>query len=296
MTPSYQQDTQSILEAIKRELPHLSGQQQKIGLFLLEHSEVLGLLSISELATRAEVSESTIIRFCRALGYKGFLEFSRSVQRVVEKEISHAGYFRDSLDAERAAPLQKVSKTLVETDLANLTRLSQNFPSESVRLVVEHMLRCERISILGRMSAYPLTIYFEQLLSKITDKVEILSNSEVIQAATVARMNENSLVFCIAFPRYPRTIVQLAAIAKSKGATVIGITNNELSPIAQYSDVLLPMPVSIVSYIDLVTPVMTLINVICTEFGHAQHDTTERRLRDYDAIVSDVFFWKKNTL
>ncbi len=296
MTPSYRQDTQGILEAIKRELPRLSGQQQKIGLFLLEHSEVLGLLSISELALRAEVSESTIIRFCRALGYKGFLEFSRSVQRVVEKEISHAGYFRDSLDAERTAPLQKVSKTLVETDLANLTRLSQNFPAESVKTVVEHMLRCGQISILGRMSAYPLTIYFEQLLSKITDKVEILSNSEVIQAATVARMNENSLVFCIAFPRYPRTIVQLAAIAKAKGATVVGITNNELSPIAQYSDVLLPMPVSIVSYIDLVTPVMTLINVICAEFGHAQHDMTEHRLRDYDAIVSDVFFWKKNTL
>lgn len=296
MTPTYQQNTQSILEAIKRELPGLSGQQQKIGLFLLEHSEVLGLLSISELANRAEVSESTVIRFCRALGYKGFLEFSRSVQRVVEKEISHAGYFRDSLDAERAAPLQKVSQTLVETDLANLTRLSQQFPSENVKAAVEHMLRCKRITILGRMSAYPLTIYFEQLLAKITDKVEILSNSEVIQASTVAKMDADSLVFCIAFPRYPRTIVQLAAIARQKGATVVGITNNELSPIAQYSDVLLPLPVSIVSYIDLVTPVMTLINVICAEFGHARHDITERHLSEYDAIVADVFFWKKNTL
>lgn len=296
MCPDCRQDTHGILEAIKRELPGLSGQQQRVGLFLLDHPEVLGLISISELAARADVSESTVIRFCRAMGYKGFLEFSRSVQRVVEKEISHAGYFRESLDAERAAPLQKVSRTLVETDLANLTRLSQNFPSESVKNTVEQMLRCKKISILGRMSAYPLTIYFEQLLSKITDKVEILSNSEVIQASTVAKMDADNLVFCIAFPRYPRTIIQLAALAKEKGAAVIGITNNELSPVARHADILFPVPVSIVSYIDLMTPVMTLINVICTEFGHAQHALTEEHLNAYDAIVADVFFWKKNIL
>lgn len=296
MCPTFRQDTHGILEAIRRDLPGLSGRQQRVGLFLLEHPEVLGLISISELADRAGVSESTVLRFCRALGYKGFLEFSRSVQRAVEKEISHAGYFRQSLDAERAAPLHKVSQTLVDTDLANLTRLSRNFPSESVKKTVEHMLRCKKIGILGRMSAYPLTVYFEQLLSKITDKMESLGNSEVIQASTVAKMNADNLVFCIAFPRYPRTIVQLAALAAEKGATVIGITTNELSPVAEHADVLFPVPVSIVSYIDLLTPVMTLINVICTEFGHAQHALTEKHLNAYDAVAAHVFFRKNNIL
>ena len=85
---------QKLLDEIKTAIPTLPALQKKVGIFICEHPQMLGLLSLSEFAERIGVSRPTVSRFCRSLGYKGFLEFSRSVQRVIEDDISHAGFFR----------------------------------------------------------------------------------------------------------------------------------------------------------------------------------------------------------
>lgn len=285
---------QDILEEIRNALPELTASQKKVGIFICEHPQVLGLLSLEDFAKRINVSPPTVTRFCNALGYKGFLEFSRSTQRVVEKEISHAGLFRHAFArSTQSAAINSVVQEVVERDARAMLALLDTYPAESIERCVAAMRNAAAIGIVGRMSAYPLAVYFEQLLAKICDKVCPLSGSEVTQAATVSRMDETSLLFCIAFPRYAKAPVALARQAKQRNAFVVALTNSEFSPLAPVSDILFTLDVNIVSYIDLMGPVMSLINILCVEFAHAQYDATEQRLSDYDALVEAEFFLKE---
>lgn len=284
---------QKLLDEIKRAIPTLPALQKNVGIFICEHPQTLGLLSLSEFAERIGVSRPTVSRFCRSLGYKGFLEFSRSVQRVIEHDISHAGFFRHAY-AQNVGSGGGVAHAVVERDMINMHKLLNNLPAEAISRCVSRMRECLSISVVGRMSAYPFAVYFEQLLTKISDKVHSLSGSDVMQAAAISRLNERSLVFCIAFPRYSRVALDLAAQAKRRKAVVVGITNSEFSPLAPLSDILFTLDVDIVSYIDLMGPVMALINILCVEFGHAQYDATEQRLRDYDALVEESFFLRNS--
>lgn len=281
---------QNILDEIRAVIPSCPPQQRKVGIFICEHPEVLGLLSLAEFAERIGVSRPTITRFCRALGYGGFLDFSRSVQRVIEKEISHAGFFRHAYAQNAANPARGTAQAVVERDMLNMHRLLNNYPAETVAACVARMRAASTISVMGRMSAYPLAVYFEQLLTKISAKVVPLTGSEVMQAAAISRMDAGSLVFCVAFPRYARATIELAQEAKARGATLVGITNSEFSPLAACSDILFTLDVEIVSYIDLMGPVMALMNVLCVEFGHAQYEETEASLRRYDRLVESAFF------
>ncbi|WP_427822763.1 MurR/RpiR family transcriptional regulator [Desulfovibrio sp. SGI.169] len=280
---------QKLLDEIRRAIPGLPTLQKKVGIFICEHPQTLGLLSLSEFADRIGVSRPTVSRFCRSLGYRGFLEFSRSVQRVIEDDISHAGFFRHAY-AQNDAAAGGVAHAVVERDMINMHKLLNSLPAEAISRCVRQMGECASISVVGRMSAYPFAVYFEQLLTKISDKVRSLSGSDVMQAAAISRLNERSLVFCLAFPRYSRVALDLAAQAKRRKAVVVGITNSEFSPLAPLSDILFTLDVDIVSYIDLMGPVMALINILCVEFGHAQYSATEQRLRDYDALVEESFF------
>ena len=139
------------------------------------------------------------------------------------------------------------------------------------------------------MSAYPLAIYFEQLLTKITPKLAPLSGSGVMQAATISRMDKNSLVFCIAFPRYPRAVLELAKGADSKKAVIVAITDSDSSPLAEFANLIFTVDVGIFSYIDLMGSAFTLINAICMEFGLAQGLASEHSLTKYDRAVAGPF-------
>lgn len=284
-----------ILDKIRAVIPTCPAQQRKVGIFICEHPEVLGLLSLADFAERIGVSRPTVTRFCRALGYAGFLEFSRSVQRVIEKEISHAGFFRHAYAQNAADPARGgTAQAVVERDMLNMHKLLSNYPAENIQACVARMCAASSISVLGRMSAYPLAVYFEQLLAKISARVVPLSGSEVMQAAALSRMDGESLVFCLAFPRYARATIELAREAKERGAALVGITNSEFSPLAALSDILFTLDVEIVSYIDLMGPVMALINVLCVEFGQAQYEETEASLRRYDRLVESAFFLPGN--
>src|SRR4051794_5189351 len=54
-------------------LPEMPGGMAKVGTLLLEDPALPLRLSITELAERAGTSPATVTRFCRAIGYTGYL-------------------------------------------------------------------------------------------------------------------------------------------------------------------------------------------------------------------------------
>ncbi|MFW6381292.1 MAG: MurR/RpiR family transcriptional regulator, partial [Bacillota bacterium] len=53
----------------------LTPAEKKIADYVLENARKVIYLSVSELAEKTEVGDSTIIRFCRSIGLKGYQEF-----------------------------------------------------------------------------------------------------------------------------------------------------------------------------------------------------------------------------
>lgn len=281
---------QDALNEIREALPGMTSQQRKIGAYFCDHPETIGVLSLGEFVEKIGTSAPTMSRFCQALGYGGFLDFSRAMQTLRNNEISHATFFHNTrIHRNKSKDPAGMARALIKKEMANLDRLLENYPVEKVAECVSLMKQSATMSIIGDMSAYPATIYFEQLLSKITPKLIPMSGPSVIQAAAISRLDKSSLVFCMAFPRYPKAVVELSRDAAQKGATIVAITDNELSPLVEISNIFLPVEVDLFSYIDLFGAVFALINVICMEFGLAQGLPSEHSLSRYDRTVAGTY-------
>ncbi len=213
------------------------------------------------------------------------------MQSLKQNEISHASYFHNArIRNERGSQPGDLARNMMEKDTANVRKLLDSYPEEKISRCVTLMRESSAMAIIGRMSAFPPAVYFEQLLSKVTPKLIPMHGAEVVQAAALSRLDKKSLVFSMAFPRYPKTTLELTRAAAERGATIIAITNRGFSPLAEISRILFPLDVEIFSYIDLFGPVFALINVICMEFSLAQSDQSEKNLAKYDGVVADVFF------
>lgn len=290
---------QDALDEIREAIPKTTPQQQKVGIYFCEHPETLGVLSLSDFALKIGTSGPTVNRFCRTLGYNGFLDFSRAMQTIRNNEISHAAYFHNArIRNARTSERGRMARMLLEKEVANIQRLAENYPAEKIASCVALMKQSSSINIIGKMSAYPAAVYFEQLLSKITPKLVPMSGSDVMQAAAISRIDKNSVVFCIAFPRYPRAVVEMSREISQKGAAMIAITDDKQSPLAEICNLLFTVDVEIFSYIDLFGPVFAIINTICLEFSLEQSAPSEKSLVKYDKVVANSFLisGRKNSL
>src|SRR3569832_1976329 len=64
-----------LLDAIRTRLDSLSKSERKVALAVLDDPASTITENISALAKSAQVSEPTVVRFCRAIGYDGWHEF-----------------------------------------------------------------------------------------------------------------------------------------------------------------------------------------------------------------------------
>ena len=92
-------------------------------------------------------------------------------------------------------------------------------------------------------------------------------------------------VIVIAFPRYPRLTVKLAALAREQKTKIIGLTNNVLSPIAPFCDVGFYIETQVTSFMDPFGAPITTIHALIAEFSQRDMVLTKRRLRDYEEIA-----------
>ena len=65
----------SCKETIKGRMHLLTNTEGKIANYVLEHYDEVLNYNISELAENAGVSDASVVRFCKNLGYKGYQDF-----------------------------------------------------------------------------------------------------------------------------------------------------------------------------------------------------------------------------
>ena len=74
-----------IISQIDSHLADLRPSEQRVARFVLGRPTVVVEMSIADLAERADVSEPTIMRFCKAIGCMGFMDFKLSLARDLER-------------------------------------------------------------------------------------------------------------------------------------------------------------------------------------------------------------------
>ena len=107
----------TVLYQIERQQKQFSDSELKVARFVLSDAQQILRMSIAELARRVLVSEPTVIRFCRRLGYSGFRAFkdeliaqSGNVDSVLHQKITE----HDPVSEAAAKVLESCTRTLLD--------------------------------------------------------------------------------------------------------------------------------------------------------------------------------------
>ena len=78
------------IKQILTKVDALNGAQKRLGHYLQNDSTALLHSNVNDLAQAVGVSNSTVVRFAKSLGYKGFPEFKREIQKEMRRKLRAA--------------------------------------------------------------------------------------------------------------------------------------------------------------------------------------------------------------
>jgi DNA-binding MurR/RpiR family transcriptional regulator len=286
-------------EQIVARMDDFTPRQRVFAEYILQNPESLAFLSIRDLAQKAGVSQATIVRFCTNLGYEGYAQLAREVQQAIQVELGNVGRFHMARQMHResgAGEPRSTFERIVAQESENLLGLSANIKIADFYRCLEMMEEADRFCIVGCLSSANLASFFGDMLGKVTPQVDVLRGHQVMTSNILRRMGPQSLMFLIAFPRYPRQTVQLGELAAARGARIVAITNSHISPVVPLADLVFLLPVGIPSFVDAYAAPIVFINALVTEFSERIPEQAQAALGDYDRYASrlDLFLYSGN--
>lgn len=121
----------------------------RIAKYILEHIDELENVSISDLARKCYVSNSSISRFCRAIGLQDYNELRNQVAKYqVEHPYTVAHKFRypgEDADEPYSAYVDQI--------IANLTSMKNSVDSKEIDALISDIFRYEKVSAFGYLQS-----------------------------------------------------------------------------------------------------------------------------------------------
>ena len=216
---------------IQEKLESLSKMERKTAECMAENQDKLIYASITELAELAGTSEATVTRVCTKLGYSGFQALKVSVARelVSQQEKIHEDLKADS-------PPEMIIDKIFSSAIHTLTMTRKALDGKAVAGSIEALCRARRIVIVGNGNSGAIALDAQHKFLRIGLDASAYTDDHMQMIAVVSMTKEDVLI-AISHSGSSRDVAEAMQLAKEKGATVISITNNGISPVSKLADI-----------------------------------------------------------
>lgn len=225
-----------MLAKIKSARESLRKSEQKVADVIVADPDGSVQCSIQSLASQAQVSEPTVIRFCRALDCVGFQEFKL---RLAQDLASRGTFFYRDVSAEDTG--KELSVKIIDSAIASLVHVKNQLNHDTLDEIISLFLACERVEFYGSGGS-GVVAEDAQLKFFRLGKPAIAYSDPHIQQAAATLLDCKSMVFAISASGRSEDLLQTIRIAKESQAKVVAVTATG-SPLSAIADLTLTVDV-----------------------------------------------------
>ena len=257
--------SKDILSVIQSNMNGFSKGQKLIANFILESYDKAAFMTASRLGKTVNVSESTVVRFAAELGYDGYPAMQKARQEMIRNKLTSIQRIEVSND--RIGD-QDILSMVMQSDIEKIRMTMEETDRRSFSQAVDAIVAARRIYILGIRSAAAISSFLGFYFNLIFPDVVVIhatSVSEVFEQ--LLRIGPDDVIIGISFPRYSRRTVKAMQFARDRGATVVAITDSEVSPLAPTADHTLMAKSDMASFVDSLVAPLSLVNALIVALG-----------------------------
>jgi DNA-binding MurR/RpiR family transcriptional regulator len=258
----------------------LSRTRRALAAYIAGHYRTVAFSTVADVANAASVSEASVVRFAHALGFSGYPALQREIRRIVRADM-------DGAERLTAAPLREqgpLTRVLAK-ERENLAHLAERHEVAALADAASLLRRARRVMVLGARASAPLAFHLWFALDKLGLPVSRSISADSEAADAVGRMGPEDALVVIGFPRYLRRLVELAELARRRGARVVAITDSPFAPL--FGDVGLHAPAESASFVGFHAAPLVLVNALVEALVDADRDGALAALKAFEAMAAE---------
>ena len=266
-------------ELIRERYEHLSKSQKRIADYLMVSPREAAFMTASRLASLLNVDIATITRFAQRLSFQGYPVLLADVRSVVRLEMS-AGYqpVEGISDAGRAF----VHALALERD--NIDRTMSMISIDAVEKAIAALQRADHVYVAGQHLSEDLTTRLHFLGIAAT----VVRGHPAFVAPALIKLRSSDVVIGIGMSEHAEDVVGALRIAHERGATTIGITGSEVSPVARLADIALICSQTSPLHLPSESALMAVIEGLWQALAATRMDALSQNMRALSAMMDDL--------
>ena len=282
---------QDILALIQENMNTFSKGQKRIAAFILDSYDKAAFMTASRLGKKVGVSESTVVRFAAELGYDGYPDMQKSLQKMIRNRLTSVQ--RIEVTNDRIGDQDLVSMVL-QSDMENIRLTLEELDRDAFDHAVKAIVSAKRIYIIGVRSSAAIASFLGFYFNLIFDNVvNVTAGTASEMFEHLLRVGEDDVVIGVSFPRYSSRTVQAMSFARDRKATTVAITDSEASPLAPICKYTLKARSDMASFGDSLVAPLSLVNALLVAVSRAKNDDLANTFQTLERIWEDYGVYEK---
>ena len=230
----------NMMEMIRTNLDVMTKSERQVASCALGCMNEIAFYTLEELAGHAGTSTTSVLRFCRRLGFEGFKPF----QQAVRGELNHQPDLPDKF--QRTLGGNHKDSLLAQTIRQDIRCIQQTFealPCERIDCAVDLISGAERVFTFGMRESFALAHYAYIRLSSVRPNVHLLSAGHYGEIESLLSLTHRDVCVVYLFHRYTQQAIDILRLIREQGASVILITSAPYDKLEPLATLLLPCEV-----------------------------------------------------
>ena len=226
----------NLIKSINSARESLRKSEQKVADYVLGNPEDVIHMRIVDLAAKANVSEPTVVRFCRALNYDGFQDFKMTLAQDLASNPNFEQFTLDSDDS-----VTDFQKKIFDSMIGNLIHIRDHLESARVEAAIDALASARRIEFYGFGASAAVCSDAQHKVHRLQISAAAHSDPHM-QIISAVTMNEQDVVVAISQTGRTKDMLHTCKLVRETGATLVTLCPGN-TPLADLASISIPVDV-----------------------------------------------------
>jgi RpiR family carbohydrate utilization transcriptional regulator len=220
----------NLLKSITDARPKLRKSEQKVADFVLANPNDVIHMRIVDLAAQAQVSEPTVVRFCRALHYDGFQDFKLTLAQGLASTAQFEQFAIDSKDT-----VAEFKQKICDSMIGNLINIRDQLDPVALETAIDALVKAKRVEFYGFGASAAVCTDAQHKFHRLQVSAAAYSDPHM-QTISAVSLTDKDVVVAISQTGRTKDLLHTSKLVQEAGATVIALCPS-FTPLSELADI-----------------------------------------------------------
>ncbi|MFD0677454.1 MULTISPECIES: MurR/RpiR family transcriptional regulator [unclassified Paenibacillus] len=221
-----------ILTAIREQLETMNRKEKEIAAYILDQSQQVTQMGITELAQQSGSSTATISRFCKLFHFSGYTEFKVKLAAELAQQPIEQSY----QDIVAGNPLTRIVEAMEANHVRSITDTTRLLDMKQLEKAIDALKQARQIDIYGVATSGLVAQDFYQKLIRIGKRAVTFSDPHMA-VTSASNLTPDDLAIGISYSGETSETIAAFKCASENGATTISLTKFGSNKLASLADI-----------------------------------------------------------